>query len=117
MMERHAIRHLPVKDQGTLVGVISDRDVSLAMGTGVHSPLAQALQVREVYLPQAYVVDVGERLDCVLLHMAQQHAVEALVVKEGRLAGIFTMTDACRLLGQLLRDGFPISTDDDADVA
>ena len=117
MMERHAIRHLPVKDQGTLVGVISERDVSLAMGTGVHFPSAQALRVREVYLPQAYVVDVGERLDCVLLHMAQQHIGSALVVKEGRLAGIFTMTDACRLLGQLLRDRFPVSTDDDPDVA
>ena len=117
MMERHAIRHLPVKDQGTLVGVISDRDVSLAMGTGVHLSPAQALQVREVYLPQAYVVDVGERLDYVLLHMAQQHIGSALIVKEGRLAGIFTMTDACRLLGQLLRDRFPVSTDDDPDAA
>ncbi len=117
MMERHAIRHLPVKDGGALVGVISERDVALAMGKGVHLPSAQTLRVREVYLPQAYVVNVHERLDSVLLHMAQQHIGSALVVKDGRLAGIFTMADACRLLGGMLRDRFPVSPDDDPDAA
>ncbi len=117
MMAQHDIRHLPVKDQGALVGVISDRDVSLAMGSGAHFPSAQALQVRAAYLPQAYVVDVSERLDSVLLHMARNHIGAALVVKEGRLAGIFTTADACRLFGGMLRDRFPVSPDDDPDVA
>ncbi len=117
MMERYAIRHLPVKDQGTLVGVISDRDVTLAMGTGAHFPSGQVLLVRGVYVPEAYVVDVSERLDSVLLHMARNHIGFALVVKEDRLAGIFTTTDACRLFGQLLRDRFPVSPSDDPDIA
>ncbi|MHB8347166.1 MAG: CBS domain-containing protein [Acidiferrobacterales bacterium] len=117
MMVQHDIRHLPVKDQGVLVGVISDRDILLAMGTGTHFPSAQALQVRAVCLPQAYIVDVSERLDSVLLYMAQHHIGVALVVKEGRLAGIFTTADACRLFGGMLRDRFPVSPDNDPDVA
>ena len=39
-------------------------------------------------------VTLGDR---VLLHMADEHIGCALVVKDGRLAGIFTTTDACRV--------------------
>ena len=35
--------------------------------------------------------------------MAQNHIGCALVVKNGRLAGIFTTTDACRHYSELLR--------------
>jgi CBS domain-containing protein len=31
------------------------------------------------------------------------------VVKEGRLVGIFTATDACRALAELLREIFPVA--------
>ena len=112
MMAQHAIRHLPVKDQGSLVGVISERDVELALDGVLRAPL-----VRSAYVPQAYIVDVSERLDAVLLRMARHHIGSALVVKDGRLAGIFTMTDACRLFGEMLRERFPVSSDDDPDVA
>lgn len=115
MMTEHAIRHLPVIDQGQLIGVISDRDIRRALlGTG--NPGAEILRVGDVCALEVYVIDIGERLDSVLLHMSEAHIGSALVMKEDRLAGIFTMTDACHHFGELLRSRFPVPEGGD-DVA
>jgi len=102
MMLDLEIRHLPVKRGGRLVSVVSHDDIVAARGRGGSGPLP----VSDVCASGAYIVDLSERLDRVLAHMAERHLGAALVVKEGRLAGIFTTTDACRLLGRLLRDWY-----------
>ncbi len=104
MMERHGIRHLPVKDGDQLIGVVSDRDIKRA---------TRELHVSDIVVRETYIVDLTERLDSVLLHLAQRHIGCALVVKEGRLAGIFTTTDACRVFGEYLRSLFPTGPGDD----
>ena len=48
------------------------------------------------------------------LHATTQDFDAALVVKNDRLVGIFTMTDACHFLGDLLRSLFPRDHGDDA---
>lgn len=113
MMAEHRIRHLPVMEDGRLVGVVADRDVRLLVDPRLGRP-ADGVKVGEVCVREAYVVGVQERLDTVLLHMAQAHIGSALVVKGGRLAGIFTVTDACRAFGELLRSLFPAAGGDDA---
>lgn len=106
MMTDHAIRHLPVIDQGQLIGVVSDRDIRRALlGSGRTD--AESLRVGDICALEVYVIDIGERLDSVLLHMYETHIGSALVMKEDRLAGIFTMTDACHHFGELLRSRFP----------
>jgi acetoin utilization protein AcuB len=104
MMERHGIRHLPVKDGDELIGVVSDRDIKRAK---------RELHVSDIVVRETYIIDLNERLDSVLLHLAQRHIGCALVVKEGRLAGIFTTTDACRVFGEYLRSLFPTEPGDD----
>ena len=59
-------------------------------------------------------MELSEPLDVVLRRMVQANVESALVVKEGRLVGIFTRTDACRCFGELLRSLFPRGHDDDA---
>lgn len=115
MMAEHAIRHLPVIERGQLIGVISDRDIRRAL-LGSGSPDAETLRVGDICALEVYVIDIGERLDSVLLHMSETHIGSALVMKEDRLAGIFTMTDACHHFGELLRSRFPLSEGGD-DVA
>jgi CBS domain-containing protein len=103
MMEEHDIRHLPVKHGDSLVGVVSDRDIEHALNPDVAGAPQEPLRVKDVMVAEPYVVDLNERLDNVLLRLADQHNGCALVVKQGRLAGIFTSTDACRVFGQHLR--------------
>jgi acetoin utilization protein AcuB len=107
LMEEHRLRHLPVKDGDALAGVLSQRDVDVALAAAAGLPAAEELRVRAACQLHAYVVDVHERLDGVLAEMAERHLGSVLVTKDGRLAGIFTTTDACRVFSTLLRSLFP----------
>jgi len=108
LMVEHQVRHLPVLRQQTLVGVLSDRDLKRALDPSIGLPSGDELFVRDVYVPDAYVVDSSTPLDIVLEHMAAHHVGSALVTKHGRLAGIFTATDACRVYCEHLRKLFPV---------
>jgi len=48
--------------------------------------------------------------------MAEKHIDSVLATKNGKLAGVFTSTDACRCFAEFLRDGFP-KWDQDPDIA
>jgi acetoin utilization protein AcuB len=112
MVERQ-VRHLPVKDGNKLVGVLTDRDLKRALDPDLGLPPKEQLFVRDVFIPDAYVVDWSEPLDDVLDHLASQHIGSVLVTKNGRLVGIFTVMDACRILCEHLRTLFPRRSGDD----
>ena len=113
MMAQHRIHHLPVMEDGEPVGVISYRDLQRTLDQST-SGRGDASTVADVPQVEAYVVDLSEPLDRVLLHMAKEHFGAALVVKEGRLAGIFTLTDACQSFAESLREQFPPSGGNEA---
>jgi acetoin utilization protein AcuB len=113
MMDEHEIHHLPVTEHGGLVGVISGREV--ALGTAIaeaRDPRREAL-VREACVLHAYAVEDTEPLDGVLAIMAHERLGSALVTRRGKLVGVLTVTDACRLLAEWLRSCFPETRDDD----
>lgn len=105
MMRENRIRHLPVQQAGRLVGVITDRDVKLA--ASFREP--GQLKVDDVMTPDPYVVAPDAALDEVVLHMAA-HKYGCAIVQQsnGNVVGIFTDTDALRVLGETLR-GKPAS--------
>jgi acetoin utilization protein AcuB len=107
LMVEHEVRHLPVKDGHALIGVVTDRDLKRALDPSLGLPPKEELFVRDVYVPDAYVVDVSEPLDCVLEQLSSRHIGSALVSKHHRLVGIFTLTDAARLYCRHLRSLFP----------
>ncbi len=117
MMHQHTIRHLPVMERGELVSVLTDRDIKMALDPSVGLPPREQLTVRNACVIDAYIVNTTAPLDRVLLEMAERHIGSALVVKEGRLAGIFTASDACRYLGELLSAQFPVYTGGGDDAA
>ena len=43
----------------------------------------------------------------VLANMARRHIGSTLVTKQGKLAGLFTVTDACRVFADYLQDELP----------
>jgi len=103
-MREHRIRHLPVTQEGELVGSISDRDIKLVLGPDFAYPDAEATRVADVLVRDAYIVDMNTGLDDVLAHMAEHHLGSAIITRRGKLAGIFTVTDACRTFAEYLRD-------------
>jgi acetoin utilization protein AcuB len=107
MMEAQDIRHLPVFENGDVIGVISERDLERAKIPGHPLRDETVLLVGDLCTGQPYFIDVSDPLDRVLDAMADKRIGSALVLKDGELAGIFTTMDACRLLAQTLRDHYP----------
>lgn len=103
------VRLLPVLDGHRPVGVLESRDFA-GGGAGVES----AQRVGELVREEPFIVDLSEPLDRVLMQMARRHLTYALVVKEERLAGIFTASDACRCFSEFLCSFFPRGDDDEA---
>ena len=109
MVADYGIGHLPVTEKGELIGVIAAEDLASSS-----KRKSGKKTVKQAALREAYVVELTEPLDVVLLRMAKTEVDCALVVKDERLVGIFTRSDACRCFGYLLRTLFPRGHDDDA---
>lgn len=114
MMTAHDIRHLPVKNGSRLVGIVTDREVRMVLDTRLAPRWERELRVRDACIPDTYAVDLNTPLDMVLLEMAEKSISSALVLKDGKLAGIFTSHDACRSFGDFLSWLYPDGGDEAA---
>lgn len=104
LMEEHGIRHLPVLRAGSVVGVVSDRDVRLVAGLSV----PEKLQVRaaDIMATEPLTVTAETPLDKVALVMSEKKVGSVIVKdKDGRFLGIFTATDALNALIEIVRSG------------
>lgn len=97
-MREHHIRHLPVLEGGVLVGMLSDRDVQLgeALGGG------DGVRVADAMAPETYSVAPESDVADVVSHMAAHRLGSAVVMQGARVVGIFTATDAMRMLARAL---------------
>jgi len=100
-MRDRGVRHLPVVDDGKVIGVVSQRDLYLLETLrGVDS--AREL-VEDAMSAEPFVVEPDAALDDVAEAMAFHKHGSALVVEHAAIVGIFTTTDALRALVSLLR--------------
>jgi CBS domain-containing protein len=110
MMAAHDIRHLPVCESHTVIGMLSERDTRVAHAVRKGDA---SLTVGEI-CNDPYLVDLERRLDEVAAEMAERRIGFAIVVRGDKLAGVLTTTDVCRLLATALREAYG---DEDDDVA
>jgi len=110
MMREGNFRHLPVTSGGDIVGVVTDRDIKLLLGPDFGNPDERDLKVRDAYTDKPCVVRASTPVATVARTMAEHHIGSAIVTKNDKLVGIFTVTDACRALAEVL-DGHPADTD------
>ena len=96
LMQEHRVRHLPVTQDHQLVGLISDRDIKARLAESSDADARSALRVSDVCIDECYHVDLDQPLHSVLRTMADRHIGSAVVTAHGRLAGMFTLNDACR---------------------
>ena len=113
MMQQHGIRHLPVIHEGTLGGMLSERDLQLASGIVAFRDPPMQLPVWAVCSREPFVVDLEMPVDEVVEEMASRHLGSAIVTRKGKVVGIFTTTDACRLLAKRMREDAGTNQDDD----
>jgi len=104
MMEAHGIRHLPVMSKNQLFGVVSSRDLTVIQGLGAHPIKSDEFTVATVCSRDVYTADTHETVAKVVLDMAERHIGAAIIMHADKVAGIFTTTDACRVLGEHLHE-------------
>ena len=100
VMSENEIRHLPVLKEGQISGVISDRDLKLALS--IRGVEASKTTVEEIASSEVFLVKPESKLDDVAKMMAEKKIGSVLVVDHHRLVGIFTTTDALKALNELL---------------
>ncbi|MBL8862948.1 MAG: CBS domain-containing protein [Planctomycetes bacterium] len=95
-MKLHSIRHMPVVDGGRVVGILSDRDVAVV--EALKSLDTSRILVEDAMTSDPYVVDPLDSLARVANTMAERKIGSAVVARNGQLMGLFTTTDALRVL-------------------
>jgi acetoin utilization protein AcuB len=100
IMQERDIRHLPVLDEGRLVGVVTDRDLRLATSTLAPSPLSPQSRVSEVMHGEPMTAEAADPVEDVAFRMRQRKIGCLPVMDDGKLIGIITGVD---LLDALLR--------------
>jgi len=83
------VRHLPVVDDGRLLGIVSDRDLRAAIGSGQ----PQSTPVARFMSGDVITVDPATRISRAAELMLDRHASALPVVGKGQLLGILTVTD------------------------
>lgn len=95
MMRDDGLRHLPVENDGRIVGMVSE--------TALPAAADAAVTVAEVMARDPLIVDLNQPVDGVLLEMSRRQLDAALVTRGEHLAGVFTAVDACRGFARLLQ--------------
>jgi acetoin utilization protein AcuB len=102
LMQLHQIRHLPVVEpSGEVVGLVSLGDLYAMEAVAEADP--DRAEVRQAMAAEAFSVAPETPLAEVAAQLADRHVGSALVVEGGRLVGLFTASDALRVLARLLR--------------
>ena len=103
LMAEFSIKHLPVVDDGHIVGLVSDRDLKLAQAVSSDPNFHTSATARDVLVADPYVAAPDTPLGDVLTVMLRRRIGSAIIAERGVLMGIFTRSDGCRVLVRLLR--------------
>ena len=98
-MQSHDVRHIPVLDGAELFGILSLQDVLDACLR--HGSDAERLAVGDVCTVGPFTVSPLETIPTVAAQMVERGVATALVTDGNVLVGIFTSTDALRVLAHL----------------
>jgi acetoin utilization protein AcuB len=100
MMREHDVRHLPVLDGGTVVGLISERDLLLVETLPGVNPTD--VRVEEAMVAEMFTATPDTPIADVIETMIARKLGSAVIVEDEHVVGVFTTIDALRALHALL---------------
>ncbi len=108
LMFAHKIRRLPVVSQGELVGIVTFGDLREAKPSDASSLsvyelnfLLDQLRVREIMTPDPVTLSPDDRIRSAAQLMLEKKVGGIPVLEGGKLVGILTETDLCRMIVEL----------------
>src|SRR5262245_12361939 len=113
LMDEHHIRHIPVQQDGRVVGIVSQRNLYRLVDRFLPNTEKAHIRARDIMV-DPYVVAFDTPLNEVAFEMAKRHIGSAIVLHHEKLAGILSATDICRILAEILESEFSPDTGDDA---
>lgn len=99
-MRDHRVRHLPVVDEGRVIGLLSQRDVLIIESLPGVNPTE--VQVEEAMSRDAFTVRPETPVAEAIETMIAKKIGSAVVCEGERVIGVFTTIDALRALHRLL---------------
>jgi len=114
LMDEHDIRHIPVQQEGRVVGIVSERDLYHLIDRLLPRTDETRLRARDIMVEEPYIVSFDTPLNEVALEMAKRRTGSAIILHHEKLAGILSATDICRILAEILDSEFLPRTGDDA---
>jgi len=100
LMRGKGVRHLPIVEDGRLLGIVTDRDLRLATSCLQHRPFSPRARLREIMNSPVHTADPLDPVEVVARTMRELKIGCMPVVEEDRTVGIVTGID---LLDAILR--------------
>jgi len=102
LMQGNGIRHLPVTEEGKIIGILSERDLLLHVGKN----WSKMMTVKDIMQEDILTVQRNDDLGDVAYLLSSGKVGSAIVLEEDKLYGIFTTTDALNALVDLGQENY-----------
>ncbi len=100
LMRKNSIRHLPVLREAQLYGLISDRDVKMALALRGADP--KKMTAGDIASTDVYTTHPESPLARVASEMADKHYGSCVVTNKNEVVGILTSVDLARALSAVI---------------
>jgi acetoin utilization protein AcuB len=98
-MDELKVRHLPVREAGKIVGIVSDRDLGLMAEMSAYGKGDHDWKIEDAMVSAVLTVFESQTVKEVAEKMLAQRVGSAIVTdNSGAITGIFTDTDALKIL-------------------
>jgi acetoin utilization protein AcuB len=99
LMHTNQVRHIPITENGRVVGIISKRDLQ-----PIKKEAYSSLKAKDLMIPDPYTVSNMDLIHEVAFQMSDRKIGSAIVTQDGKVYGIFTTTDALNALVEIVRE-------------